>query len=463
MSATRPPEAQAAKPPRAERAAPPASKPPPSAGPGPARQPPGRAAKRKKQSRANTNRAAKRSQQLYVMLALVAIAGLMGMFVLSSNDKQAAAPQSKAAVEPPGGEVNPSQLWRQSAEQDIRLLQEKEKGAATRLDQLQEKMESALAGLEQRLFQSQEQQLEAELLALAAASERSDEALEPVAQFEDSLDPAEVFDQMREPAKILLVKVAAPALEAEPLLDAASDAIPDLDELLPQGEAAASDPADYLPGGSFMQAVILGGIDAPTGEISRDNPHPVLLRIADQARLPNLARKDLRECLVLAAGYGDIASERALLRTERMSCKLPSGEFFDHPIRGFIVGEDGRAGVRGKLVTKQGQILRRSMLAGFGSAFGSILQQRYGFNLQPPATIVSDDDAKTVTPPSLPGLGDYARAGLASGASNALSRLSDYYIKLADRVHPIIEIGAGRTVDIVLQEGVDLSRPRSVQ
>ena len=64
---------------------------------------------------------------------------------------------------------------------------------------------------------------------------------------------------------------------------------------------------NYLPV-SFTRAVLLGGLDAPTGGQSQTNPHPVLLRLVDSAVLPNRYRGQVRECFVIGAGYGDISS-----------------------------------------------------------------------------------------------------------------------------------------------------------
>jgi conjugal transfer pilus assembly protein TraB len=40
----------------------------------------------------------------------------------------------------------------------------------------------------------------------------------------------------------------------------------------------------------------------------------------------------------------------------------------------------------------------------------------------------------------------------------ALDRLAQYYITLAEKVFPVIEIDAGRTVDVVLTQGIALGQ-----
>ena len=76
---------------------------------------------------------------------------------------------------------------------------------------------------------------------------------------------------------------------------------------------------------TFIYSAVLGGLDAPTGGQSQTNPHPILIRLSDNAVLPNRFRGEYRECFVIAAGYGDISSERAYLRTENLSCVRADG------------------------------------------------------------------------------------------------------------------------------------------
>jgi conjugal transfer pilus assembly protein TraB len=138
---------------------------------------------------------------------------------------------------------------------------------------------------------------------------------------------------------------------------------------------AAKTPGTYLPSGSFVRAVLLAGLNAPTGGQAQSNPHPVLLRLVDHAQLPNRFRLKAKECLIVGSGYGDLSSERAYIRTESLSCVSASGEALDLPIKGYVAGEDGKAGVMGRLITKQGQVLANALIAGIGSGLGQAFQQ----------------------------------------------------------------------------------------
>jgi conjugal transfer pilus assembly protein TraB len=203
----------------------------------------------------------------------------------------------------------------------------------------------------------------------------------------------------------------------------------------------------YLPV-SFTRGTLLGGLDAPTGGQSQSNPHPVLIRLADNSILPNRFRAEYQECLVVAAGYGDISSERAYLRTESLSCVRDDGSTLDVKIQGSIYGEDGKVGMRGRLVSKQGQILANALLAGVVSGIGQ--------GLSTSATTTSTSALGTIA--SLSGSDAY-RAGLGTGVGHALDRLAQYYIKLAEQTFPVIEIDAGREIDVVITKGVRINAP----
>jgi conjugal transfer pilus assembly protein TraB len=49
-------------------------------------------------------------------------------------------------------------------------------------------------------------------------------------------------------------------------------------------------------------------------------------------------------------------------------------------------------------------------------------------------------------------------AGMTSGISTALDRLSQYYIDRAEQLQPVIQVAAGQVVDIVFTEGASLER-----
>jgi conjugal transfer pilus assembly protein TraB len=115
----------------------------------------------------------------------------------------------------------------------------------------------------------------------------------------------------------------------------------------------------------------------------------------------------------------------------------------DTEIRGHINGEDGKAGVRGKLVTKQGAILANALFTGTLSALGSAIQSS--------AQTTNTTALGTTVTQTQPG--QELKAGLGAGVNKAFDRLSQYYINLAEKTFPVIEIDSMRVVDLIITQG----------
>jgi conjugal transfer pilus assembly protein TraB len=234
---------------------------------------------------------------------------------------------------------------------------------------------------------------------------------------------------------------------------AATDTAAQITPVTTPATAEAPSIATFLPV-SFTRGTLLGGLDAPTGGQSQSNPHPVLIRLSDNSVLPNRFRGEYRDCFVIAAGYGDISSERAYLRTENLSCVRPDGATLEVKIQGTVYGEDGKVGMRGRLVTKQGQMLANALLAGVVSGIGQ--------GLATSSTTYSTSALGTIASSGGGGNGaDAYRSGLGTGVGKALDRLAQYYIKLAENTFPVIEVDAGREIDVVITKGVRIEVPMS--
>jgi len=201
----------------------------------------------------------------------------------------------------------------------------------------------------------------------------------------------------------------------------------------------------WLSAGSFATAILMSGMDAPTGGAAETNPLPVLLRIKDDGQLPNFFRSNISDCHLIGAGYGDIASERAKIRLETLSCVLKNGDILEVPVSGFIAGEDGKNGMRGRVVPRTGSLIAKSLLAGtLGGIGGAVGEQYNQISTSPLGSVTTLDPNKI------------AQAGLAQGSQNALEKLADFYLARANEIYPVIEIEANRIGEIILTSKVDL-------
>ena len=204
----------------------------------------------------------------------------------------------------------------------------------------------------------------------------------------------------------------------------------------------------YIPAGSILTGTILTGGEFPTNKGAFDNPTPLLVRLSKEAILPNRFRSDVRDCFLLAGGAGDLASERAKIRGETISCVRNDGSVIESRLDSYVAGEDGKAGIKGRLVSKQGQMIARSLVAGFAGGMAE------AFDVNPVPVLSTTIDSKTPFQSAMSK--DAVQGAAMKGASKSLDRIAQFYLDMAEDMFPVVEVVAGRQVDIVVTTGTSL-------
>jgi conjugal transfer pilus assembly protein TraB len=202
----------------------------------------------------------------------------------------------------------------------------------------------------------------------------------------------------------------------------------------------------YLPP-SYMVATILSGLYAPVSSDAKGNPVPVLIRVSAPAQLPNAVKAQLRGCFAVADGKGNLGTERAELVLVSLNCVDRKGNaVIDQDIKGYVVGADGIAGVRGKVVAKTGQLIARAAFAGFFGGVGDALKtssQTTGISPLGAVNTLSSDKLW--------------QAGVGGGVSEGFKEIQKFYMELAHQTMPTIEILPSQPVTLVVTKGVDLN------
>ena len=402
--------------------------------------------------------AVKRRQYLLLagIAAIIVAAALLSVSLTGSRDSGERTAKPKTTnILAPGGQVDPKDAWRGQADAQLKSIEQRSRELSQRNGELEGQNKEMMERLK-KLEQTGLTTLPPPPVAAPAArpnfgpdrpgGEQSDggpQRLPPpppprpgsISSFASPVTPA-IAGGTAAPAGILSVALSYGTISktGKAPADASKAA-----------NTPGRDSRRYIPSGAFTRAILLGGLDAPTGGQAQRNPQPVLLRLVDNAVLPNHFRSRIKECFVVGAGYGDMSSERAYIRTESLSCVTRDGTAIDVPVKGYVAGEDGKAGMRGRLVSKQGQLLANALLAGVASGIGHAFQQ------SSTTLSVSPLGATTAVDP-----GKQFEAGFGTGVGRALERLAQYYISLAEKVFPVIEVDAGRTVDVVITQGVSL-------
>ncbi len=207
---------------------------------------------------------------------------------------------------------------------------------------------------------------------------------------------------------------------------------------------------ELLITGSFARARLLNGVEAPTGGQANGNPVPMLLEIKYPAFLPNRYRSDIKRCMVTANATGDLSSERVLVRLDRMSCITNTRGAIDVRVTGYVTGEDGKTGLKARVVTRSGQAIANALLVGTLSGLGEAVS----LAAQDSTTNFAGTVSNSVNNPWKAGLGD--------GMKDAMDRVADYYLRLADKIFPVLEVDAGRDVDIVITQSSSIVTEKAI-
>lgn len=211
------------------------------------------------------------------------------------------------------------------------------------------------------------------------------------------------------------------------------------DSSLPQKRT----PDNYVPAGSFVTAVITGGADANAGVNGQGDTVPMVFQTLNAGILPNGKPSRLNNCTIIGAVYGEISSSRGIVRTQRLSC-IFGDEIIDIPVKGTVFNF-GRNGIRGTTLMKNSKVIQMAgisgLLTGLGET-GKALSETTSTSALGSTTTIGGSDALF---------------NLVGGATASVgSQLADYYIKLAEQYHPIIELNPGNIVNIVFLQGFPL-------
>lgn len=332
------------------------------------------------------------------------------------------------------GAVEDKNYWMYKNEGKLVEQEEKQEKILQEIDRLRGEMGKPVMAVDS--LDSQESEL-SELRARVQAYENQQYQTEYKKEEynQDTLPKPEYFDQSQ--------ALSSNTIQ-QPVLRPAPGIFSETLELVPLSDEESHLPHidSYIPAGSFAKAVLLSGIDVSAGVSSQSNPKPVVLRLIDKGSLPNRAVGNMKECRVVAAAYGDLSSERAYMRLEKLSCIAKDGHIIETDVDGYISGEDGKNGLRGNVVMRDGEVLKRGFVGGLFSGLGKATAQTFQTTSVSPLGVTS----------SVTGADSFAKA-TADGVGDAFELMAKYNIQRAEQYQPVIQVSAGRVVEVVFHSG----------
>ncbi|WP_371220185.1 TraB/VirB10 family protein [Orientia tsutsugamushi] len=209
---------------------------------------------------------------------------------------------------------------------------------------------------------------------------------------------------------------------------------------------------NYVTSGSSARAVLLIEVVVGTGINSSSSPEPIVLQLLDTAILYDEYKTDqIKKAILIGSCNGEMSSERAKCRIETLSVVNNQGDIIEKKVEGWLIGEDGRSGIKGIVVDKSSNIASMAALNGVFSSIAKFLQSKaIKPDMLPTLNLVAGGQQQEFQ------IGDALQSGAYAGASNAFDKLADFAIKRADSMSPVVLIASGRVIDVVFKKGFDL-------
>jgi len=202
---------------------------------------------------------------------------------------------------------------------------------------------------------------------------------------------------------------------------------------------------DYIPETSFVSGYTLGGIVTSTGiNTASENATPVVIRLSSKGNLPKNINVDISKCRIQGSSYGDLSSERVIIRAEKLICIDPKTELVTtSDVIGVVHGDDGMNGIKGKVIATSNRHIKNAFIGSMLSGLASSSKGVEGLTL----TSLGAVNTKRQ------GFKDLAGRGLLNGGSNAGEKIADYYLRLAEQMSPVLTVPGGVKVDVIFTKG----------
>lgn len=202
---------------------------------------------------------------------------------------------------------------------------------------------------------------------------------------------------------------------------------------------------NFIPETAYVKGVLLGGLSVSTALGSSSEPVPVVIRITNRGTLPKNFDLDLTKCKILGSGYGDLSSERAVIRVETMSCNdMKHEQIITTKVAGIIYGDDGANGIKGKVTQANNKHIRNAFMGGLIGGLSKTAKMQDQFAITSIGAVPTKSSK----------LENRILDGGISGVGNAGEKIADYYLRQAEAMSPVLQIPGGTKVDIVFTKGV---------
>jgi hypothetical protein len=195
----------------------------------------------------------------------------------------------------------------------------------------------------------------------------------------------------------------------------------------------------FVAVGDSVRVKLLAGVNAPTD----GTPYPVVFKLHDDILGPDGSRLPLGEARLIAAAQGSLADSRALFRLTDLSVRLPDGQRRTYKVDGWVVGEDGIRGMKGRLIDHLGKAI------GAATAIGASKGATEALKATQTTNFLSEDGSITQL-----ATGDTASLLATSALAGGLGGWGDIIKDRINQLVPHVEVLSGREATAVFAKSI---------
>ena len=223
----------------------------------------------------------------------------------------------------------------------------------------------------------------------------------------------------------------------------------------------------FISPGDAVQLRLLTGVAAPVD----GTPYPVMFKLLGPISGPDGSALDLGEGRMVAAAQGSETDGRVVYRLTDLAFRNTDGRRSVVKIDGWVVGEDGIRGMRGKVIDKLGQVILATMAYSGAAATGDAVLRRYQNNFMVnnsfggnnsflggiPGQGRNNFDRRNSPAANLNLNGNDLDLAAASALTDGGIRVTQLLLDKYEKMVPVVEVNSGRDVVAVFSRGAEVS------
>ena len=213
----------------------------------------------------------------------------------------------------------------------------------------------------------------------------------------------------------------------------------DVADIPPPPTKPSAKKVKFIGPSDAVEVRLLTGVNAPVD----GTPYPVTFELAGPVLGPDGSVLDLGSARILAMAQGSEVDSRVLYRLQNMSLRHSNGMRSVVSVDGWIIGEDGIRGMKGKLHDKLGELIVASGITAAGSSFVA--------NSFDSTTNNSINNSSGVNVS-----GDSVENAAAAAIVGASDKLLNVYIDRYEGLVPVVEVLPGRQAVAVFSQPIEV-------